>query len=252
MEEFIVTGFAEASGNVSGGQRIVDLPHSISNDGTSGNYLTATNPTSLTFTESDTIIFGAWINLTNKINNGFIGKLDGVENKYYLSTDGSGSLDFTIVGLIGGEVTGATPLSNSTKYFILAWFDPATTTVNIQVNGGTVESSIYTPAAISMGSGDFFLGDDGLSNLILNGKLDEIFVCKNPADLSTALTTLNTTVYNSGTGVRYEGLDSATKTTIGLQNWWGVDESSGTRADLHGTVNLTETGTLTVDTALVS
>lgn len=253
MQDFLVTaGFAEASGNESGGQRIVDLPHSISNNGTPGNYLSATNPTSLTFTQTDTMIFGMWINLVVAAQNGFLSKLEGVDPKYYISTDGGGSFDFAVLGLTNGEVASASPLSTATKYFCLAWIDPASHTVNIQINGGTVESSSYTPATISMGVGDFVLADDGTAALVLNGKLDEIFVCKNPSSLSAALTALNSTVYNSGSGVRYENLATSTKTIIGLQNWWGVDESSGTRFDLHGSVNLTETGTLTVNTALVS
>lgn len=229
-------------------------PQAISNDGTSGNYLSAANPTSLTFTDSDTVIFGCWINLANRVNNGFIGKLDAgtMDNAYYFGTDGSGKLDFVVLGLVDGEIIATSALSTSTKYFCLAWFDPATTTMNIQYNNGTVASTVYTPATISMGSGTFYLADDGTSSLVLNGVLDEVFVCKNPPSLAAALTELNSIVYNSGTGKRYKNLSTTTKTTIGLQNWWGLDEASGTRKDLYSSVDLTETGTLTVDTALVS
>lgn len=233
---------------------IAFTPHAISSDGSAGNYLTAVNPTSLAFTNNDVVIFGAWINMTNRVNDGFLGKLDTGSNIYYFGTDGVGKLDFVYyTGLTLSEILAASALSNTTKYFVLAWVDPATTSLNIQVNGGTPESMSYTVnTPFSMGSGDFFLGNDGLDNLLLNGSLDEVFVCKNPANLSDALTALNTTVYNSGNGTLYSALSGATITTIGLQNWWGLDEASGTRLDLNASVNLTANGTVAATTALVS
>lgn len=259
-QSFLTTvGVASDSGNNSGGERVVDIPKSISNDGTAGNFLSAASTAPLLFTNTDTVIFGCWVNLSAVANNAFFAyadAADGLNKGYYVSTDGSGNFD--VVYFVGGglaEVTASAALSTNTKYFLLSWIDPSTKTLNIKINSGTVSSYDYSAAEseFTLGAGTLYLGNTGDNNLILNGSLDEAFICKNPSDLTTALETITTAVYAGGTGHTFSGVNTSDKTTIGLQNWWTLDEDTAAdRSDSQGSVTLTPTGTVTQATAIVS
>ncbi len=229
--------------------------HSIGSDGTNNYYLTATDPVSLRITNTDTIIIGCWVNLDTVASNDFVTKSDSTDHTFTVGTDGTGKpfFDCLVADAVNDTVTAVSALSTSTRYFILAWVNPLTTTLNLKVNNGTAASFNYSADAGSFSSpdGDFFIANNGENSLKLVGKIDEIFFCKNPAVLATALTAINTSIYNSGTGVQYADVSGATKTAIGLQNWWGVDETSGTRFDLENSVDLTPAGSLTVEDSLV-
>jgi hypothetical protein len=51
-----------------------------------------------------------------------------------------------------------------------------------------------------------------------------------------------TSLYNSGSGKQYADLTDGEK--VGLESYWNLDESSGTRVDSHGTNDLTDNNTV--------
>ncbi len=229
--------------------------HSVGSIGTNNIYLAATDPVSLRITNTDTIIIGCWVNLDTVASNDFATKADSFDHTFTVGTDGTGKpfFDCLVADGVNDTVTAVSALSTSTRYFVLAWKDPATTTLNIKINAGAAASFDYSGDSGSFTSpdGDFFIANNGENSLKLIGKIDEIFVCKNPVILATALTAISTSIYAAGVGVQYADVSGAVKTTIGLQNWWGVDEASGTRFDLEGSVDLTPNGALTVEDPLV-
>jgi len=56
-------------------------------------------------------------------------------------------------------------------------------------------------------------------------------------------------LYNSGVGLAYDEFDPGLKTS--LISYWELNEPSGTRADLHGTNNLTDNNTVTTNPGVI-
>lgn len=229
-------------------------------DGTTA-YLTAVDPASIRISNTDSIIIGMWIKCTNL--NTFpviLQKNDAVAQTYAVETTGDTDavvvdVQFRVASDLKKIVFSDEVIAPNTKTFVLAWKNPTTKTLNVKINAQTADSYDYTAdeGSFTSTAGDLFIGtDDGALALPFAGSIDEAFICVSPANLATALTTIATTIYNAGTGIRYAGLTAQQKTDIGLVSWWGLDEASGTREDLHGSVDLTPQGGVTQGTALVA
>lgn len=222
--------------------------------GTSGQDLIAADNTALNRAQTGTIIVGAWVKFAAQGSYMLAGKFGTADIRNWILLTDPDIAYFNVY--VGGNVfaTSSVTLLNDTKYFILGWFDPAIKTAYIQINNGDVDSDSTAHSLDDVASaGNFEIGGNtSFASDVFNGLIDEVFVCKDPADLTAALAAINTTIYNSGTGRRYDALDASTKTTIGLTSWWGLDEASGTRVDLHGDSDLTPAGTVAQGAALVS
>lgn len=109
-----------------------------------------------------------------------------------------------------------------TWMFVVAWHDAANNALNIQVNGGTVDTSAFTFGVQSTTS-QFSMGaiQSGAS---FDGRISRVGFWKRvlTADERTYL-------YNSGNGRDYAELSDADK--VSLTSWWQLGELSGTRAD---------------------
>lgn len=230
-------------------------PHAASSDGTETNYLSATNPASLRILSTDTFIFGGWLEKTTGFTGGTIfGKGPGGNISYTLdygiNAPSKFSIDVQKDDLNNSTtVTNNTAVADDTKTFVLCWIDLLT--AKIAINAGTAASATHLPLQTADGGGDlkFFAA---ASNGFL-GIIDNWFFCKNPPDLAAAITLINSTVYNGGTGINYSALSEANKTALGLVSWWAMDEgSTESRGDSHGANNLTVNGTITQATALVA
>lgn len=232
-------------------------PFSASIDGSETCYLSKSSPTGIDNTQADVLIVGCWVNPTNKINNSFVYGDVSSALGFSLATDGSGSVEFSAQLDVTIGLVSQTPstLTNSQKAFVIAWIDPSTTSLNLSVDGGATITEAYATEfdSFSNAYSTLAVGNDLGNNVILNGLIDEVFVCKNPADLAAAITLLKGAVYNSGSGLKYSDLSAGQKTTLGLVSWWGLDEGTAeVRADLHGSNDLAVTGTVTQATAIVS
>lgn len=260
-QSFLTTiGFVPPQGTQPSGDESTSVAASADIDGTTG-YLTATDPTSLRIASTDSLIIGMWIKASNlSAFPVILQKNDVTSLTYAVETTDSGvdtviDVQFRVASNLVKIVTGTTVIAPTTKTFVLAWKNPTTKTLNIKINATATDSYDYTAdeGVFTSTAGDLLIGTDTVTlDLPYDGLLDEIFICKSPSNLATALTTIASTIYNSGTGKRYRDLTDAEKTTIGLVSWWGLDEASGTRFDLHGSVNLTVVGGVTRGTALVS
>lgn len=255
---FITTvGFVPKRTIPSSGERTTIA--AASSDGTDANYLDGGDPVSLHVdVTTDSFIIAGWIKipdfppaLSDIITNG---DSDNGEQYWSLIVAQDGTFRFATETSSSGveQVVSTDTISLNSKTFVVAWFDPSTPNLNLKINNGTTKShtvTIVDPAP----NGGVKLFSNNTSGTGLNGILDEIFFCKNPADLAAALSLINTTIYNNGNGTHYSTLTSGNKTTLGLVSWWGLDEASGvTRLDLQGSNNLTLNGTITQVTALTS
>ncbi len=230
--------------------------HAASNDGTETNYLTAVNPASMRIISTDTFIFGGWISNTDGTSAGTLFTKGPAQTAISYSLDygnnvpGKFSLDVQKDDLNNDNlVTNNTVVADNTKTFIVGWVDA--TTVKLAINAGTAASHAHIRTQTMDGGGNVFFFGENFTGY--KGVMDNWFFCKNPADMAAAIALINSTVYNSGTGIQYSDLSAGDKTTIGLVSWWSLDEASGsTRADSHGTNDLTLTGTITQVSPLVA
>lgn len=239
-----------AAGNVT------NTSYAAKSTGVTGNYLSAGTPTSLRITNTDVLIFGGWIKWNKGSENESViftkgDVLSGTEAYGVDLIASSGKLEFFADRTADHGIQSSTGLTSGTKAFVLFYL--TTTSINIRINGGSVDTQAVTRSSNADQTGNvLFFQNDAATTDPFPGVLDEWFFCKNPSNLTTALTTINTDIYNGGSGIRYKDVSSGDKTTIGLVSWWGFDEGdTATRKDLHGTNDLTLTGTILQDTALV-
>jgi len=213
---------------------------------------------SLNKTNTDSIIVGAWVKYTvgGQISGtSIIGKFRSDDTvDYYLDVDSNSKFRFNCKLPAGeAQVISAAAAVEDTKYFVLGYVNPSTKNIYLSVNGGADVAYDYTvdDGVVAADNGVVEIGGGFVSGSPADVLIDEVFICKNPADLSAAITLIKASIYNSGTGVRYSGVSAGDRTTIGLVSWWGLDEAASTREDLHGTVDLTPTE-VTQGTALVA
>jgi hypothetical protein len=224
-------------------------------DGISGTHLRSADPASLRIAHTDILLIGGWIK-PGALADGVILSKKGTfagDNTYAILVTAGGGLNFGC--LVNGSLSDAVAnsVSANTKYFFLAYKDVAATTLHLAVNTSDATANYSgDEGSFSSGAGIFSIGDDTLGDGNFAGNADELFICKNPADLAAAISLINSTIYNSGHGVRYSALSTQDKTDIGLVSWWGLDEASGNRLDLHGSVTLTASGGVTQASPLLT
>lgn len=132
-------------------------------------------------------------------------------------------------------IESSVPLSDNVAYFVVGWVDIVAGTINIKIDANPVESD---PLAFSSfvddgGPLQVFM-EPGFSDYFAFLIVDEWFFCKNPVDMGIAVARIDTHIYLGGTGIQYASLDASSKTIIGLVSWWGFDETTMPKLDLHG------------------
>ena len=178
------------------------------------------------------------------------GASNGANNnfEYALEYDSSSSQFYFSVGngTTHGAVVNTTP-SNYTWYFLVGWYDSTNDTLNLQVNDGTPVSASYTGGSFDS---SYKMTIGKLSEYpggYFNGSIDEVFVYKRLLSAEE-----RTWLYNSGNGHTCSDLSSSTPTpdptftnpgTTNLVSWWGLDETSGTRADSYAANHLDSSNT---------
>lgn len=133
------------------------------------------------------------------------------------NTDDSGQTSVAANNL-GAPVT-------ATWYYIVAWHDASSDTINIQVNNGTADSASHTAGARDSGAA-MALGAYSAGGSHWDGRIDNVGFFKR-----VLTSTERTALYNSGVGKDYSQLSNTEKTS--LISWWDLNEGSGTRADTH-------------------
>lgn len=253
---FLTTITPDVSGNDTG-----SLPPSgfaAQNAATSGNWLQADDPTILAITKDDTFIIGGWIKWADSVDAIPMSKGDtngGTESYGLFLTGASGILTASVAnGVNDSAIDANDAIVSGTKSFVLMWV--TATDINIKINAGTTATGNNgfprSNASDPGGSLTFFDNGDSIGGLGTKCVLDEWFFCKNPADMTTALSTISANIYNGGNGIRFKDVLPADKTTIGLVSWWTMDEASGaTRVDAVSGNDLFKTGTITQVSPLI-
>ena len=207
----------------------------LSGPGVSDAYL---SPGDIDFT------IGCWVYLDSKtvrrtiIKKGDWNALSGLEynlcydptpDRFRLRVSGDGTTFSTIdANSLGSPSTG-------TWYYILVWHDSVSNTINIQVNGGTVDNAPHT-TGIFRGAGFFNVGSaDNSGSDQMAGRIDEVSIWNRVLS-----GTERSTLYNSGNG-NTPKINLLTL-SASLVSHWTLNEYSGQRDDSFGTNDLTETG----------
>lgn len=102
-------------------------------------------------------------------------------------------------GLSGSGLTATTfgAVPNATWFYVVWWVDAGASTVNFQINNGTVDSSTFT-GSVNDSDHTFEVGCYSIGEQCFNGRIDGLGVWKR------VLTTgERTSLYNSGSGVTY-------------------------------------------------
>lgn len=148
----------------------------------------------------------AWVYLDNKTTyRTFIGKdtTSGAGREYLLVYDQPSDRFILAISNGAGTTVIATASalgspSTATWYHILGWLDRTTATANIQVNGGTVNSTPTGGLSVNSGSTEFRLGAASAVSLYHNGRQDQTAIWKR------ILTTAERSwLWNGGSGRSY-------------------------------------------------
>lgn len=146
----------------------------------------------------------AWVYLDSLPANMFIVAKDNVSPReyrldYHLADDRFRFFCFksddSVAGLVRADSLG-TP-ATGTWYHILAWHNAATDTVNIQVNGGTVDSAATTGVP-SDTAASFVIGAEGSPNHYWDGRIDSVAVWKKVLSVGE-----RASLYAAGSGLEY-------------------------------------------------
>jgi hypothetical protein len=114
------------------------------------------------------------------------------------AADGDGAATGELLANTFGDITAGV------WYFVVAWHDSVANTLNIQVNGGAVDSLSYS-AGVWAGSADFKLGNDDPSfGFSWDGQIDEVSFWKRVLTAAE-----RTALYNNGYGLAYPFVDDA-------------------------------------------
>lgn len=218
----------------------------VTNTDGSTDYLQGTS-SSLSISDTDSFIVGGWIDnwVVAPASFGTIAVDFDTALSYLgfiLYVSDTGVLEFDTIDDFLNPVT---PISGKT--FIVAWIDRSINQMTLAANGVVLDTKTFTPSSFSASSGtlSFFTEFYNPTNTPLSAVLDNWFFCKNPVDMSIAISTIHSSIYNSGNGKNYDSLTPTEKSDIGLVGWWGFDESGdNTRFDSQGTNDLSTIGAI--------
>jgi hypothetical protein len=185
--------------------------------------------------ENTDFSLGGWF-YSDSDNRGYITKWAASSQKsYILYRSAAGVLQFGISDSGSGttNVVGTTLAVNDTWQFIACVHDSVNDVIKISVNGAAFEEVAHTTGAYNS-TADFIIGDYDNAHK-LNGRVDS------PYFYDKALSQAEvTTLYNAGAGQNYYDIDK-----VGLVSFWSLNETSGTRYDMHGGNHLTDNNTVT-------
>lgn len=163
-------------------------------------------------------------------------------NSYYLRfTTASSRLRWSVSnGTTRTDVDDTTVLATGRWYFVECVHNAATDTIGIAVDGAAFTTAAHTGGVLPLA---------GTTNMV--GVRDTVITAPHfgyiqGLGIFGAIPSAGdrAVLYNSGAGVRYSDLSASFKTTNLLSVWHDMSETSGNRADQHGGVTLTQTGTV--------
>lgn len=162
-------------------------------------YLSRASNASLQYSGSFTV--GLWVKFVAAPGGTYrvlASKDDGGANREWLvTTNPSGNFEMQIVGGGGAFAHTGVTVTTGVWYFVLFRYDASATTISIQINNGTVQTSAAGIAAPVAGSAPLEIGRFG-GSFNHDGHLDEVFLKKSLVTSTTA-----TWLWNGGDGRTY-------------------------------------------------
>jgi len=128
-----------------------------------------------------------------------------------------------------------TPVVDSGLHFVVGWVDESVGKAYYQVDDGTIAEVTYSAPYVTP-SGTLEVG-------VWNGQYYDGRGGRLGAWNRPLTTGERTSLFNSGNGKAYADLTAGEKT--GLVSYWNMYETSGSRADSHGSNTLTDNNTVT-------
>jgi hypothetical protein len=167
-------------------------------------YLGRASTTDLTFGDTD-FTLAMWIKYTGGASYPRVISKNGASgNKEFqlaLDTD-TGDLAFAVFDAsdASAEVVASTfgALGTGVWHLIVMWHDSGANTVNIQVDGGTVDSAGTSGLVVNASTATFMLGNAAFADRLWNGAIDECGVWKRVLTSGE-----RTSLYNGGSGSTY-------------------------------------------------
>ena len=160
------------------------------------------------------------------------------------SSDSSLGLEYTSAGEIAFNMgTGSgwgrrvisdeTDLQDGAWHLVVVYYKHVAQEVGISVDGGTIKQSPQTGGIDTSTTGPFTLGRTGtFAGQYHDGGIQDSAFWDRALDSSDI-----SELWNSGSGIVYGSASAGLKTS--LVSWWPLNESSGTREDVHGSNDLT-------------
>ena len=220
--------------------------------GTSVNSTVSGNCSGLTLGSEANLIVGGWFT-SGASTTTMWGqwRTDNNGRSWRIRRDGSNQLIFEVSGAgtaTDASAVAADTITNSTWYFFLAGHSGANNKIWIrmasQSASGTTVSGAYSSGLNSANSPPYILGgyQNGASTYteeFTSSNVDELLIGQ-PASLDdSTFDALFLSLWNNGTGVLYQQVDAATKTSLGLISWYPCADSAGNNFfDAHGANNL--------------
>lgn len=172
-------------------------------------YLSISDNASLSSSDLD-FAFGGWVYFSSLTGaTGVLGKVtsSAANSEYAIDVDGTNLRVYQYYANgTAAKVLSYGTVSTSTWYFIVAWHDATSDTLNIQVNNGTPLSTAYTNG-FQNSTAPFNLGQAQSSAGFMNGYQDEFFFYRRLLSSDE-----REWLYNSGNGRTYCDLEGACST----------------------------------------
>ncbi len=206
-----------------GSSTLTDINGMTSTAGKMDNAAVLISPTYLTSPDSATLstgdidfTFAGWIYLNSKTPfQGIVSKWDTATTREYLIAYDNAAdrfiFDVSSNGVaqtvISGTNSGA--LSTGTYYFVVAWHNSVSNTINIQVNNGTVNSTAHTTGVYDSPSALVIGRYQGVGSF--NGRIDGLGMWKRVLTAQE-----RTDLYNAGAGLDYPFITTTPSAPTGL------------------------------------
>jgi RHS repeat-associated protein len=187
--------------------------------GNAGDFVPA-NTESLSRTDTDTLSASdftilTWVKLDSTTGyHALVGKGDvnDANNREYLLYHGNGTIRLNVGDGNGHSATvtaTGNPLTAGVWYFVAAWYDSASDTLNIQINDNTPESAAYAYGSFNS-THPFVIGAKENGTIPMDGLMDETAIYKRVLTAAE-----RTWLYNNGTGRSYTDVNSSTSVSSG-------------------------------------
>jgi hypothetical protein len=165
-------------------------------------------------------------------------KETGAQRSWHLYFTGANTLNAYInpTGNAGSTTVSDTGAGAGSWHLCALVYDADADLIKVRIDSQPFVTAAHSTGAFAASTSEFAIGaSNGLASFHFDGRIDS------PAMYGKALTDAELdAIYNSGDGQNYYDIDKTD-----LISFWSLNETSGTRYDMHGGNHLTDNNTVT-------